>query len=815
MKKRRIHQGWRFWKEGHQSEKKEIELPHDAMIMEERVPDLENGSGSGYYPGGKYYYEKRFFGKEEYRDQTVILEFEGVYMNSTVSLNGEKLGGWVYGYTNFFVDLTGRIRIGEDNVLLVEADNSKTPNSRWYSGSGIYRPVNLWTGGKLHIDPQGLRVKTISCDPTVVEITAEYAGCAAAEIEAAGESSADAEAPGDSNAGKGADKITVQYTVYDGEKEVASAEGRTVRIPIPEAKLWSAEAPYLYRVKAVLKKNGKAVDEAEERFGVRTLSWSVQDGLQVNGRTVKLKGGCIHHDNGILGACTFDQAEYRKIKKLKEFGFNAVRYSHYPAGKNLLDVCDELGMYVMDESFDQWRVPNTKYDYSIYFDRECEKDIRALARKDYNHPSVILYCIGNEIADTGRSYAPEIARRLCSILREEDGTRPVTIANNAPMSMVSFLMEDLEKERGAEMGSLEINELITAHPEVADAFKAGAFGAEKLEEMVGKVFDELDIAGHNYGHSFYEGIHRIRPDRLLLSAETFPQRMAGNWRAVEENSWVIGDFHWTAWDYLGETGVGLPVYGTKEAPFAKPYPCLTAACGSFDLNGNPEAAAYYCAALWGTLKDPYIGVRPVNHSGEEYTVGGWRLTDADACWTWNGCEGRTARIIVYSPGKRVELYQDSVLAGSRELKDCMAEFELTYRPGILEAVSFDENGREIGRRSLKTAGEAVRLCVQPEEKEVEADTERLVFVPVRLTDAAGTLCRTEDRKITVTVEGEGKLLALGSARPETEEKFSDGSYTSWHGEVLAAVRCTGRKGEIKVTASAPGCETAGAKIMAV
>lgn len=793
MKKVRIHQNWEFWKDGYVKDKQKVELPHDAMILEERDPELENGSGSGYYPGGKYYYTKKIFGEKEYENQSMILEFEGVYMNSIVFLNGEKVGGWIYGYTNFFVDLTGKIKIGEENELLVEVDNSKTPNSRWYSGSGIYRPVNLWTGAHCHINPQGLRVKTVSINPAVIQISIDYEKCADYLDE----------------------HITIEYTVYDGKKTIISTTGKAAEVMISDAKLWCAQTPHLYTVKAVLKYKGTAVDEAKERFGIRTLSWSIESGFQVNGESIKLRGGCIHHDNGILGACTYDKAEYRKVKKLKEFGFNAIRYSHYPAGKNFLDACDELGMYVIDESFDQWRRPNTKFDYSIYFDEECEKDIEALALKDYNHPSVIMYCIGNEITDTGRSYGPEIARNLCSILKRIDDTRPVTIANNAPMSIVSDAMEKLEGEKGAEIGSIEINELITAQPELVHSIEKGAFGAEKLEEIVGKVFDQLDIAGHNYAHEFYEGIHEHRPDRILLSAETFPSRMASNWKVVEENDYCIGDFHWTAWDYLGEAGVGLPVYGTKEAPFAKPYPCLTAACGSFDLIGYPEAAAYYSAVLWGAYRKPYIGVRPVDHSGEDYTIGKWRLTDAINCWTWNGYEGKKADIIVYSIGKQVELFQNGILVEKKELEEHKAEFETTYSTGKLEAVSYDERGTEIGRSILETTGSEVCLFIQPEETKVKADPNEIVYVPVCVTDAEGVVRMMTDKKITITVEGVGKLLALGSGRPETEERFSDASYTSWHGYALAAIRCNGQSGIIRVTASTEGCDSVSTEIEVV
>lgn len=783
MKKIRLLQDWQFWKADGQ--KQQVQLPHDAMLLETRVADMENGSSSGYYPGGKYYYAKTVFGDEEYAGKKVMLEFEGVYMDSTVWLNGEKVGGWIYGYTNFFVDLTGKLRIGEDNEILVEIDNSLTPNSRWYSGSGIYRPVNLWVGGGEAIKPQGLLVKTLSIQPAVVELRTLHDGC--------GE---------------------VAYTVYDGNTVVAHAQGQGVQVQIPDAKLWSAETPHLYTVKAVLSKDGTVLDEATERFGVRTLSWDAKSGLQVNGQTVKLRGGCIHHDNGILGACSYDKAEHRKIRKLKEFGFNAIRYSHYPAGKTTLDACDELGMYVMDESFDQWRRPNTRYDYSIHFDAECEKDIAALAWKDYNHPCVIMYCIGNEILDTGRSYAADITRKLTGILRRIDGTRPITIANNAGMSGADWAMERFEKEKGVEMGSIQFNELVAANPDYVKTVVGGGFTADKLEALVGPVFDQLDIAGHNYAHDLYEGIHECRQDRILLSAETFPCRMASNWKTVLENDHIIGDFHWTAWDYLGEAGVGLPVYGTKEAPFAKPYPCLTAACGSFDLNGNPEAAAYYAAVMWGAYEKPYIAVRPVDHSGEEYTVGGWRLTDAIDCWSWDGCEGKNAQITVYSIGREVALYQDGVLVERKPLLDWKADFETVYRPGMLEAVSYDENGSEIARAVLKTVGQGICLAVLPEEMRVKAHPEEIVFVNICITDDEGNLRMMTDKKITVAVEGEGTLLALGSARPETEEHFHDGSYTSWHGTLLAAVRCTGKPGVIRITASAEGCQQAQACIVA-
>ena len=759
------------------------------MILEDRSPDAPAGGASGFFPGGKYWYAKRFIGMPEDAEQTVMVEFEGVYMDSTVYLNGEKLGGHIYGYTNFFVDLTGKIRVGEENELLVEVDNTKQPNARWYTGSGIYRSVWLWRGNPIHIPPQGVRIKALSADPAMIALSTEVSG---------------------------ADQETYQvtYQILDDGKVIAAAEGKQAEVTLPDAKLWSSEHPYLYTVRAILSVHEKIIDQAEETFGIRVIDWNAEKGLTVNGETVKLKGGCIHHDHGILGACSFEQAELRRIQKLKDFGFNAIRFSHYPAGKTMLEVCDRLGMYVLDETFDQWRRPKSTYDYASVFDQEWEKDINALADKDFNHPSVIMYCIGNEIMDTGRSYGPEVAAMLANALRHRDGTRPVTIANNAPMSIVASAMEALEGERHAEVGSLQINELITAHPELAKAFEKGTFTAEKLDNIVGKVFDQVDICGNNYAHEFYKGLHRLHPDRLLLSAETFPQRMASNWKAVEENTWCIGDFHWTAWDYLGETGVGLPVYGTKEAPFSKPYPCLTAACGSFDLSGNPEAAAYYAAILWGKYQRPFIAVRPVDHSGEDYNIGKWRLTDAIHSWTWNGYEGREADVTVYSPGYEVELRLNGAAIGKKSLTECRAQFSVPYQVGKLEVVSYTSDGTVLGIDVLETAEEDIRLSIEPEQEKILADISSILFVPIRLRDGNGRLNMQKNHRVCVHVEGEGQLIALGSANPETMDRFDQKEAKTWHGEVLAIIRSTGKAGKIKISVNADTLDPVTATVQA-
>lgn len=784
LRREKFCRDWRFWKEGKEDEAVSIDLPHDAMIHEKRNPDLENGNATGFFPGGKYVYAKSIYGDKDLADQTLFLEFEGVYMDSAVYLNGEKVGGRLYGYSDFYVDLSGKLRVGEENELRVVVNNSKTPNSRWYSGSGIYRPVFLWKGASAYILPDGIKVRTVSTDPAVLEISIT------------------------ARMGEGMELVS---SIEKDGRVVVQMAGTAGTVEIPDAELWTAEMPSLYTIRTKMLQNGKVIDEGVESFGIRALAWDAEKGFQVNGNTVKLRGGCVHHDHGLLGACAYERAERRRVRKLKEFGYNAIRYSHNPADKSFLRICDELGMYVIDETFDQWLLPQSKYDYAGYFAEEWKKDVRSLVNKDYNHPCVIMYCIGNEITDTGLPIGAEISKELNEVFHELDSTRPTMIAINSMLSVLAARQAERKKAEKADgktpddknVGSADVNDIVTLLPKIM-----ASITPESLEALIGKCISYVDIVGYNYGHNLYEGTHLLAPDRVILSSETFPKKMDSNWKTVQENDHVIGDFMWTAWDYLGEAGVGLPVYGTDQAPFSKSYPCLTAGCGSFDLTGYPESQAYYAAALWGVLKTPYIGVRPVCHSGEKYTLGQWRLTDSLPCWTWPGAEGKTAEIEVFSPGASVELFQDGNSLGRKELKDCRCTFETGYAPGVLKAVSYDAAGHEIGSSILQTAGDSEKLTLIAEENKIAADGEDLAYIAVNITDEAGNLKMTTDKKVRVSVEGEGVLMAVGSGNPVTEESFFDGEYTSWHGRVLVIVKSTDTSGTIKVTAQAEGMDRA-------
>ena len=774
MQKVKFNADWYFWKDGKEDSKRKLNLPHDAMIGETRQPDLPKGSGSGFFPGGKYWYEKTICPDESWENKSVILEFEGVYMNASVLLNGEKVGGWVYGYTNFYVDLTGKLKIGQENTITVIADNSLQPNSRWYSGSGIYRDVNLYTGHAEHIVPDGIKVKTVSYDPAVLDITVEAEKNDASDI---------------------------KIEVLDGDKIVAAVCGQNVQVTIPNAKLWSAEEPNLYNVRASLVCNGEVLDISTIRTGIRTIAWDSKKGLQINGNTVKLKGACVHHDHGPLGACSYDKAEYRRAKKLKELGYNAIRYAHNPSSRILLDVCDEVGMYVLDETFDQWKLPQSDKDYAIYFDAEWQKDVKALIHKDYSHPSVIMYCIGNEITDTGLPHGPIIAKMINDVFKAEDPTRPTTIAINPMLTVLARKMAEAKAqgaESGGNMGSAEVNDIVTLLPKIL-----AGITPENLEALLHDLLQHVDIAGYNYSAHLLEGTHALVPDRVILHSETFPSKIATGWKLVERNNSIIGDFMWTAWDYLGEAGVGEPTYGTTKAPFSKEYPCQNAGIGAVDLTGEPEPFAYYVATLWGAYDKPYIAVRPLDHAGEEYTLGNWRATDAIHSWTWPGQEGKTADIEVYANAATVELMQDGALSlGKQDVVDCKANFQAIYKPGKLVVIAYDADGNEIGRDELATASDETRLTISAEEPVIKADGEDLAYISVEITDNAGIRKMLSDRKVTVTVSGVGTLIAVGSAACRTEENYLGNSFTTSNGRMIAIVRSNGTEGNIYVSAEA-------------
>lgn len=732
-----------------------VTLPHDAMIAEKRGSDISNG-GHGYFPGGIYTYEKTFTAPAEWKNQTVLIEFEGIYKNATVSLNGRQLCFHPYGYTGFTVELTD-LNYGAENRLTVAADNSKLPNSRWYTGSGIYRPVSLWIGDRTHIEFEGVKITTLSYAPAKIKVETKATG----------------------------GKIAVE--ILDDGTIVATGRGSDVELEIPGARLWSTETPYLYTCRI---SNG--VDEVSERFGIRKIEWSSK-GLFINGRETLLRGGCIHHDNGILGAATYAESEYRRVRILKENGFNAIRSSHNPTSKALLDACDELGMYVMDETFDMWYNRKNPYDYGCDFNDWWERDTVAMVERDKNHPSVILYSIGNEVAEPFEQKGVDAGCAMVDLIHRLDDSRPVTCGTNLMIigraAKGQGIYQDGEqktaagdkKQKESQNASLAFNIIASF---IGTGMNKGG-NSPKVDALTTHFLGSLDIAGYNYGSGRYPLEAKAHPDRIVFGSETFPQDIWKNWQMVKKYPYLIGDFMWTSWDYLGEAGLGAWSY-TGGMPFNRPYPWVLAGAGVIDIIGTPDGSCKYASTVWGFEDKPVIAVRPVNHPGVRPSKSVWRGTNAVLSWSWQGCEGNRAVVEVYSNAVTVELLLNGTSMGRKKLKECKAMFKSKYIAGTLVAVAYDTSGREISRSELQSARGA-KLSVKPEKTEIRQG--EIVYIPVTIEDESGIVESNADRKLTVNIDG-GELLAFGSANPCTEEQYHNGTFTTYYGRALAIVRGT-------------------------
>ncbi len=791
MKKNSFHTGWSYYQKGADSIAQDVILPHDAMIHRDRVPRLKNGSYTGFYPSGDYVYINRIFGDPDYRGKTVIMEFEGVYMDSTVYLNDEKVGGHVYGYNHFYVDLTDKLVIGKENELKVDVHCSQVPNARWYPGNGIYRPVSLYVGEKEHINLDGVVIVTKSHNPAVIEVSVDTTAEAGAVVE-----------------------IEI---LYQG-KTIATGTGEHCEIAIPNAKLWDAEHPNLYQARVMLKRDGNVFDETIEDFGIRHLAWSAEKGIEVNGASVKLRGGCVHHDNGCLGACDFEAAEYRKVRIMKEAGFNAIRSSHYPISKRMLRACDELGMYVMDETFDTWRESNGMYGYPLYFNEEWQDDLSKMILKDRNHPCVIMYSIGNEISDTARPEGAELAGEMTTLCHAIDPTRPVTVCPNLFMNVMSQKGLNLSLGNGTEPkkedvadpmaqdsdtkmgGSAMINVLMATGPHLMKLMMK----PKGTEKGSGHTFAKVDIAGYNYAEQVYEGHHAMVPNRIIVGSETHPTKILGNWELVEKHPYVIGDFMWTGWDYLGEVGVGIIDYGKSSGAYIKPYPAVSAYVGAIDLTGHRELNSYRAAIVWGFENKPYISVQPPNHFGEKKIESHYRDSDALNSWSWTGCEGQRTIVEVYSKGDTVELFQDGKSLGKKPLKKLLAKFKIIYQPGTLEAVSYDAQGVEIARSKLVSAGSKTTLTVSVENDSLKPNGEDLAYINVAVTDDKGIVKMLNEKTVSIKVEGAGTLQGIGSGNPRASEAYVGSHFTTYQGRMQAIVRSGFNTGNINVTITADG-----------
>ena len=741
--------GWLFWSDT-RPEKQVVNLPHDAMLQEPRRADAPSGSAGAFFMSGSYHYEKQLDVPKAWLAKHVSLHFDGAYKNARVFVNGAEAGGAVYGYIPFDVALDGLLKAGR-NVIRVDVENMDQPDSRWYSGAGIYRPVKLLVQEKEHIDD--VRIATVSLDPAVISIDVRHNG----------------------------KKLLVD--ILDGDKVVASLGSSQGQLTIPEARLWSAESPYLYTARVRLMKGRKVLEEQRIPFGIRTLSWS-PEGFFVNGENVLLKGGCIHADNGILGAAEYEGSAYRRIAMLKEYGFNAIRSAHNPASEAILKACDELGMYVMDELWDMWFFHKNKYDYATAFRENYLQDIASLVRRDYNHPSVVMYSIGNEVSEPVLEGGMDVAHSIIEELHRLDPSRPVTGGINLMILSRSASGTGIYDGNGGGGSSFQTEGMTSqAYNNLVAMVGASMSGKSLLRPQVDSVstpiLDALDIAGYNYGRGRYETEGTAHPGRIIVGSETMPYNIAKNWEMVKKLPYLVGDFMWTAWDYMGETGIGAWTYETDAMGFAKPYPWLLADTGALDILGNPNGEAFLAKATWEEKPGrPYICVRPIREG--ELIKASWRGTNSIPSWSWYGCEGKTAVVEVFTGADEVELFLNGVSIDRKKVKDKTASFELAYKPGILKAVAF-KNGVVCGESQLESATGGVHLRTEMTEYG------QLVYADISLVGDNGEVWNNRDKTLRVMVEG-GQLLGFGSAAPRTESAFVTGTYPTWQGRAQAVIR---------------------------
>ena len=724
--------GWQFT---HNGKTVTVDLPHDWDIYEGPVSGKGiTGTGGGWFQAGKGEYRKTFKSPDA---EITKLHFEGVYQKADVYVNGQKAGQHHYGYTPFTVDVTPYLYKDKRlNEVTVKVDNSDQPNCRWYSGSGIYRHVWLETMPALHIAENGVFITT----PEVSEQQARVQ----VEVTIANESQVDRNA-------------TVVVGAAQMMVAVATGQTKTVSttLTVNNPRLWSPENPALSEINVQLKENGKTIDNATTTYGIRSFSFDAERGFILNGKPVLINGACVHHDDGVLGSRAFDDAEIRKVRQMKQAGFNLIRTSHNPSTRAFLDACDSIGMLVIDEAFDGWRTQKNPYDYSTVIDSCFHNDIHAMVLRDRNHPSIISWSIGNEVIERKDIRVVYTARQMKAAILEKDATRPVTEA---------LCAWDRDWE------------IYDPHAEV------------------------LDVVGYNYMIFKHASDHQRDPKRVIWQTESYPRDAFRNWAVVNDFPYVVGDMVWTGLDYLGESGIGRTYYkGEREGESwiegGQPE-WHGAPCGDVDITGWRKPISHYREMLWDKDAPLYMAVKePNGYHGEIHTTM-WSVWPTWESWTWPGWEGKPVDVEVYTHQPEVKLYLDNQLIDTKQVSrntEFKAVFSVPYKAGTLRA---EAGGKSV---TLKTAGEPARLRLTPDRTVMTADGQSLIYVVAEVVDKDGIPVPEAAIPCEATIKGAGTLLAFASADLKDTEPYTSPRAKTWKGRAMLVIRSTQKKGSVSVT----------------
>ncbi len=749
-----------------------VDLPNDYAVSQKRDPHAPGGGANGFYPCGTGRYLKYMSFPED--TEHVILDVDGAYMLTTMRVNDDQLVIHPHGYTPYLLDITDRIRRGHTNKLELKTQCLQ-PSTRWYSGAGVYRDVFLWTGGCVRVEPWDIFVKTKLQNDGTALVIAEYA--VSSDI-----------------AGEAALTVSIADTTVPTTRCIPVTPGRktwcSIVIPVKEPRLWNTTAPHLYSLHTEIAVSGKTTDTADTTFGIRTISADAQHGFLLNGEPMKLRGGCIHHDHGVLGAAAFPAAEERKLTRLKEAGFNALRIAHNPPSLALLEICDRIGMIVMDEAFDIWNCPNNDLDNHLWFADWWERDITAMVRRDRNHPCVISYSIGNEIVErNGTSDGALWARRLSEAIRKWDNTRFVTSAVCGMWERPEATdPEDYKKD------------FLRGHPDIGEGGLATSW-ADWTEEYM----KPLDIVGYNYLFPRYEADHVRYPDRVIWGSETHTMTFYDSWKEVLKNPHVIGDFTWTAYDNMGETGTGRSLWardGFIPGISLAGYPWRNCYQGDLDLCGYRRPQSYFREAVWIGGTEPKIFTTHPEHYGEDFSGTGWHWYDVLDTWTYpDAYIGKPTEVDVYTDADEIAWYKNGEFLGKSSPIAGIATMDIPYEPGEISVIAY-KDGRVVGTSALHTVGEAAAVSLVPERAEFAADRRDLCYIDVTVTDKNGDRIPDAKTELTCTVDG-GELMGIFSGDPANEDQFTSNVCHAFTGRALCIIRAA-KPGKVTVTVAGEG-----------